>query len=205
LNRIQWKRIGGSAKIVIMFWQYFPLAHAIVFGLATVVLRAWLVGRSPFTFWGGNTPRDFAARWFYFWVPMADAAFLVWYAVTGNPGPPLLQSEALRWTGVVLMLVAPAWIVYSQAAMGSSWALGVIEKGELVTQGPFAVSRHPIYLGVRVTMTGQFLVIGSWPSFALWAASELLVQIQVRFEEEAMFARFGERYREYCGRVRRWL
>ncbi len=144
LNRIQWKRVRRSAMIAIMFWQYFPLAHAIVFGLATVILRAWLVGRSPFTFWGGNTPRDFAARWFYFWVPMADAAFLVWYAVTGNPGPPLLHSEALRWIGAVLMVTAPVWIVYSQAAMGSSWALGVIEKGELVTGGPLAGSRHPI-------------------------------------------------------------
>ncbi len=54
-------------------------------------------------------------------------------------------------------------------------------------------------------MTGQFLVIGSWPSFALSAASELLVQIQVRFEEEAMLARFGDRYLAYCERVRRWL
>jgi protein-S-isoprenylcysteine O-methyltransferase Ste14 len=188
-----------------MFWQLFPLAHAVAFGLVAVVLRAWLVGRSPFTFWGGNTPRDFVARCFYFWVPLADAAFLIYYAATGTAGPLLLHAGALRWLGLVLMVVAPVWVVYAQAAMGSSWALGVIERGELVTGGPFAVSRHPIYLGVRVTMTGQFLVIGSWPSFALWAASELLVQTQVRFEEEAMLARFGDKYRDYCARVRRWL
>jgi protein-S-isoprenylcysteine O-methyltransferase Ste14 len=39
----------------------------------------------------------------------------------------------------------------------------------------------------------------------LWLSAELLVQLQARFEEEAMEARYGALYRDYRAAVRRWL
>ncbi|WP_241023858.1 isoprenylcysteine carboxylmethyltransferase family protein [Burkholderia sp. Ac-20365] len=105
------------------------------------------------------------------------------------------------------MATALVGVVISQTAMGSAWRMGVDSRTptELITTGPFALSRNPIYLGIRVTMLGQLLVVGSWPLLAIWCMSELLVQIQVRFEEEHMFRLHAQRYAEYCARVRRWL
>lgn len=187
-----------------MFWQLFPLAHAILFGLVAVALRSWLTGRKSLTFWDGDSARDFVARCFYLWVPLVDVVYLIFYAVSGEPAP-MLDDVRVRWFGVLLMVAGPAWVVYAQASMGRSWAMGVVEDGELLTGGPFAITRHPIYLGVRVIMLGQLLVIGNWPVLIVWILCELLAQVQVRFEEEAMHVRYGKRYADYCARVRRWL
>jgi protein-S-isoprenylcysteine O-methyltransferase Ste14 len=105
------------------------------------------------------------------------------------------------------MAASLVWVVHSQAAMGTAWKMGVADDGtaQLCTEGVFAYSRHPVYLGIRLTMLSQLLVIGSWPMLALWVVSELLVQLQARFEEEAMQIRYGDRYLDYRKKVRRWL
>ena len=107
----------------------------------------------------------------------------------------------------MLLAAALVWVVLAQGAMGKSWKMGVDDAadGELCTSGLFAYSRHPVYTGIRVTMFAQLLVIGSWPALCLWVVSELLVQLQARFEEEAMQAAHGALYEHYCVRVRRWL
>jgi protein-S-isoprenylcysteine O-methyltransferase Ste14 len=198
-----------------MPWSLIPLLHACVFGLVAVMARVILVryrtGASPLAFDGANSAREFTARCFYVWLPLMDFVFLLSYALSHDPGPPLLQgllqSEAIRWTGTALLAVSLVWVVLSQAAMGNDWKMGVDDDAafQLRTDGPFAYSRHPVYLGVRLTIFAQLLVIGSWPMLTLWVASELLVQVQARFEEEAMETRYGNRYLDYCKKVRRWL
>lgn len=196
-------------------WSLVPLIHALAFGLAAVVLRlavAWRrSGTSPLAFGSSDGARDFTARCFYVVLPLVDLAFVVWYAFGGDPGPALWpawsDADALRWSGTALLVAALAWVVLAQASMGSDWKMGVDERhaGGLLTTGLFAHSRHPVYTGIRATLFAQLLVIGSWPALCLWVVAELLVQVQARFEEDAMAARHGDRYRAYCARVRRWL
>ncbi|WP_074295566.1 LysR substrate-binding domain-containing protein [Paraburkholderia phenazinium] len=69
----------------------------------------------------------------------------------------------------------------------------------------FAISRHPVYLGIRGALTGQLLVLPTWPVLVFWVVSELLVQMQARFEEMRMLKIQGPGYDAYCARVRRWL
>ena len=76
---------------------------------------------------------------------------------------------------------------------------------ELITTVPFALSRNPVYVGIRGTMLGQLLVIGTWPELVIWVVFELLVQLQVRFEEAHMARLHAQHYAEYCVRARRWL
>jgi protein-S-isoprenylcysteine O-methyltransferase Ste14 len=198
-----------------MSWSLVPLLHAIVFGGVAGAARLVLVwrrlGMSPLALGAGDSARDFTARCFYAWLPSADFCYLLLEAIAGLPGPSLWEGmagvEAVRVAGTVLLVAGLAWVAYAQAAMGSDWRMGVDDsaRGRLCTHGPFARSRHPVYLGIRVTMLGQLLVIGTWPALCLWAAEELLVQIQARFEEDAMAARFGSAYQAYRASVRRWL
>jgi protein-S-isoprenylcysteine O-methyltransferase Ste14 len=197
-----------------MFWRVIPLVHAFVFALVAVVGRIVLVAarerKNPLTFMLADSAREYIARCFYFWLPAADGLYLIVYAVLGG-GPALarfpLDHEWVRWLALVWMGAALGWIVLSQAHMGASWRMGVDDAAhaELMTSGPFAVSRHPVYLGIRATMLGQLLVLDTWPALVFWTVSELLVQAQVRFEEKSMSAHHGERYTAYCSRVRRWL
>lgn len=196
-------------------WSFLPLLHAGAFGLVAVVARTALVRRrggvQPIAFGASDSARDFTARCFYAWLPLADLVFLLVYAACDDPGPLLWQAMpwigTVRWIGASLLAVSLVWVALAQAAMGTSWRMGVDDggAGALLTSGLFSRSRHPVYTGIRATLFGQLLLILSWPMLCLWVAAELLVQLQARFEEEAMGARHGAQYREYRSAVRRWL
>jgi protein-S-isoprenylcysteine O-methyltransferase Ste14 len=75
-----------------------------------------------------------------------------------------------------------------------------------VTDGVFARSRHPMYLGMVFILAGVALGLGSAgavlvvPTFALWIRRRFVLP-----EEAHLEAQFGRRYRDYARRVRRWL
>ena len=118
-----------------------------------------------------------------------------------------LTRPALTWAGVALLMAGLAWIVAAQAGMGRSWRIGVDSESqtELVQRGLFAVSRNPIYLGMRVVLFGQFLALPNALSFAILMVGEVLVQIQARLEEEHLLKLHGSSYEDYRARTRRWF
>mgnify|MGYP001490612632 CR=1 FL=1 len=66
--------------------------------------------------------------------------------------------------------------------------------------GVFRLSRNPIFLGMRLTLLGLFLVIPNAVTLAVLVLGNVLVQVQVRLEEA-----FGEVYARYREQVRRWI
>lgn len=76
----------------------------------------------------------------------------------------------------------------------------------LVLQGPFALTRNPMYLGMLLILVGIAVAFGSvtpWlvvPFFAWHIRQRFIVP-----EEHKLEAIFGARYIEYKGKVRRWL
>ena len=77
---------------------------------------------------------------------------------------------------------------------------------ELITTGVFAYSRNPIYLGDALVLLAYALWLGQ-PLNGLWLLVFVwgLGRFQIRAEEAALSVRFGEAYRQYCQRTRRWL
>ncbi len=76
----------------------------------------------------------------------------------------------------------------------------------LITSGPFSISRHPMYLGMASILLGVAFIMGTVISFVFpmlfVVAMELLF---ISHEEEDLERIFGEKYREYRRRVRRWV
>lgn len=76
----------------------------------------------------------------------------------------------------------------------------------LCTHGPFRYSRNPIYLSDWFVLAGASLLLGTaWP-----LAFAPLIWIMIRFgvirhEEAHLEAKFGDAYRDYTTRVRRWI
>jgi protein-S-isoprenylcysteine O-methyltransferase Ste14 len=197
-----------------LLWRFIPLLHAGIFATLAVVGRivfAYGTGRHSLSFSSSSSVRDYVARHFYVWLPLVDGALLIFYAVTGDHGPLIIKGLAaiqiIRWCGVACLFVALIWVVAAQSAMGASWRMGVDEQmpTELVTLGPFSVSRNPIYLGIRLSLFGQVLLVQAWPTLLCFVVGDLLAQIQARFEEAHMRALYPARYAAYCSRVRRWL
>jgi len=118
-----------------------------------------------------------------------------------------LDFPLVKWIGLVLLLVSFAWTAASQTQMGTSWRIGIDKKNrtELVGKGIFTISRNPIFLGMRVGLLAVFLIIPSAITLLALVLGDILLQIQVRLEEEHLRGLHGEVYEEYRGQVRRWV
>lgn len=80
------------------------------------------------------------------------------------------------------------------------------ESSHLIEAGPFRFSRNPMYLGLLLILAGVFLLLGSLGPLVVVVALAWLITTQfVVLEERALEARFGDVYRRYKARVRRWL
>ncbi|CAD5107925.1 methyltransferase family protein [Zestomonas carbonaria] len=76
----------------------------------------------------------------------------------------------------------------------------------LLESGPFRYSRNPIYLGFNLIYGGIALLIHSWWPWILLPLLILTMTLGVIVPEEVVLERqFGDSYRRYRARVRRWL
>lgn len=118
-----------------------------------------------------------------------------------------LTHSTLNIIGVTLLTVAVVWVLIAQIHMQKSWRIGIDEdvKTDLVQTGLFKISRNPIFLGMRLMLLGLFLVLPSAASLVILIAGDLLIQIQVRLEEEFLTRTHGQAYLHYKQQVRRWL
>ena len=76
---------------------------------------------------------------------------------------------------------------------------------ELVTTGPYAYTRNPMYLGHLIALTGLAITLRSPRAALLAAAVAVWFDRRVRADEVRLSARFGEEYTAYSRRVRRWV
>ena len=89
---------------------------------------------------------------------------------------------------------------------GTTWEPWAPERSSaLVTDGPNAVSRNPMYVGMALVLVGTGLLSGR-PATCVAAAGLVgTLTPQIRREEEALAQIFGDEWRAYTQRVRRWL
>ena len=97
---------------------------------------------------------------------------------------------AVGLSGVVLWIVA-------MIHLGKS--LMVLPGGDrLVTQGVYRYLRHPVYLGIDMTLLGLFLAVGSTMGMVYFFVVVLPLNIiRSRFEEKALLRKFGDQYEIY--------
>lgn len=80
------------------------------------------------------------------------------------------------------------------------------EPRELVTDGPFQISRNPIYLGGLILMIGIAITLGSLITFIFPIALFLILNnVYIPREESILEKSFFEQYRAYLNKVRRWV
>jgi protein-S-isoprenylcysteine O-methyltransferase Ste14 len=83
--------------------------------------------------------------------------------------------------------------------MGNSWRIGINprEKNKLITTGPFARVRHPLYAFQIVMLIGAFLLLPTLISAAIVALHFVCVLIKAGDEEAHLEKLYGAEYRDY--------
>ena len=87
--------------------------------------------------------------------------------------------------------------------LGRNWSRSVTIKHdhELITSGPYAVARHPIYTGILIGFLGMAIAVSEVRGFLAFALFFVALRIKYRMEEEWMRSQFGETYAAYAHRT----
>lgn len=110
--------------------------------------------------------------------------------------------------GMMLLLASYSAVNYLQAFMHEDWRSGIDPHGDrqkLLTSGPFARSRNPLFLAVMTGQLGFFLALPSVFSLVCLVVGVVVIMRQAREEEKALARQFGKAYDDYRARVRRWF
>ena len=148
-----------------------------------------------------------------------------------GPWPPLIYLGAIA-IGIALTVIAPlpwiegplhdilfaaGWLLVAAGLALDITAIRALMRAKttvrpdgtaehLVTSGPFSFTRNPIYLGNTTLMIGIGLIAGSIWFLVLGLLAAFATQvITIVHEERYLKARFGKKYHDYAGRVRRWI
>lgn len=76
----------------------------------------------------------------------------------------------------------------------------------LVTGGPYRITRNPMYVGMALLLLSWCLYLAELVGLlAVPLFVTTMTILQIKSEETALVTQFGDQYREYMGRVNRWL
>jgi len=122
---------------------------------------------------------------------------------------PLLNERFLPrgtrtfWSGAAMTACGLLFSVWARRRLGSNWsqAVALKEGHELITSGPYALVRHPIYAGLALGILGSAVARGEWRGLVAAALVFAALWSKLRLEEKWMRERFGASYEAYSRKV----
>jgi protein-S-isoprenylcysteine O-methyltransferase Ste14 len=112
------------------------------------------------------------------------------------------HSSILGWTGVALCLLGFGLAINARWHLGRNWGMPMSrkEQPELVTRGPYALIRHPIYTGLILAMLGSAMGVNVFWALLLVPVGAYFIY-SARREETVMLELFPEQYAAYMART----
>jgi protein-S-isoprenylcysteine O-methyltransferase Ste14 len=107
------------------------------------------------------------------------------------------------WLGAAVTIAGLVFAVWARGYLGRNWSSSVtIKQGhELITTGPYAVVRHPIYTGILTGFLGMAIAISQVRGFVVVVLILFAYWTKLRIEERWMRSEFGETYATYARRT----
>jgi protein-S-isoprenylcysteine O-methyltransferase Ste14 len=133
---------------------------------------------------------------------------LLGYAADRAFGLPRFEFAAQKTLAALLILAATAMILWALASFRRAGERPEPWTGseKMIEAGLYRITRNPMFLGMAASALGVALWFGSWAMLAAAALATLIIDRLVISREEAYLEmRFGDAYRAYRQRVRRWL
>lgn len=139
-------------------------------------------------------------------LPLVVAAYLLAAPVVRVP---VLGERFMPWTpwtfwiGAALTVAGLLFSVWARVHLGRNWSgiVTVKQDHELITSGPYAIVRHPIYTGLLLAFIGSAIARGEWRGVVAVAITWWAFYAKMRREERFMCEQFGDAYQGYCERV----
>ena len=113
-----------------------------------------------------------------------------------------------RLTMVGVAVLGLSWVLWGYWVLGKNWARsvsGVRRDTVLVTTGLYGIVRHPIYLGLFISLTALALMAANLLVLLPTLALLIVLYASIAEEEVILIDRFGDEYREYKKRTPRLI
>ena len=137
--------------------------------------------------------------------------FGLWY-VLWKPIPIVLSPAAriaALGLGALLLFPGLGLVLWGRLVLGKMYnvssALGaqLYADQQLITHGPYAIVRNPMYVGIIAATLGGLLIYQTWS--LVFALTFFGLVIRARREEQVLAAEFGQQWADYCQRVPGWI
>ncbi len=145
--------------------------------------------------------RTEAPWWLQYYPPLVWLPFVVAYV------QPLAidLDQSVRFVGLLIATASAAFAAWAMWSLGRSYGIrmDIFDGHSLKTDGPYALVRHPMYLGIVLFHLGASLALESPLLLAVTALYVVpFTVIRIAAEEKVLREAFGERYLRYAERVR---
>ena len=141
-----------------------------------------------------------------FVAPAQDPVRHPWIGIHGialsHPVFTALRATAAGIAFLCLLMSVRCWL-----HMGKDWRMGIDphSRARLITSGPFAKVRHPIY-ALSIALMFCSVVVIPTPAMSVVAVLHItLMYLKARNEEESLLKTHGQSYSEYCRRTGRFM
>jgi protein-S-isoprenylcysteine O-methyltransferase Ste14 len=170
------------------------------------LITVWVVGSFTAKRDVGSSPR--VVRWLW---QLPLLALLI-FALAQNPHDDAVFLErvffnfgpTLGWVGALLTVVGVAFAIWARYDLGRDWGIYPKKDHKLVTSGPYAYVRHPIYAGAMLALFGSALT-GSMVAVVLFIISIIFCLRRIKNEECTMLSLFPGQYPAYQARTKRLI
>lgn len=106
-------------------------------------------------------------------------------------------SRGLVYAGLSIGVIGVLLWIAAMWSLGSSLAV-LPGTDQLVTKGVYRIFRHPVYIGIVLTLTGLFVACGSVPCLIYVTVVVIPLNIfRARVEEEVLLEQLGPAYQQY--------
>jgi protein-S-isoprenylcysteine O-methyltransferase Ste14 len=143
------------------------------------------------------------------WPPIIyGVAAAVGWALNRVIGLPLPVTPLLYNAGIILILLALAIDIWAALTFRRHRTTILPHRAAraLITDGPFAWSRNPIYVGNTMLVSGLGLILGiGWMVLAAFLAALAVQKLAIEREERHLAHSFGAPWHDYARSVRRWI
>jgi len=163
-------------------------------------IAAWFIYKKPEP--GKKREGSFSFAGFVVMISLIIAYLFFDYFLM-KPELPPTYKYCIDLISIVILIFGFSLAVWARIMLASSWSglPAFIEGQPIVSEGPYALVRHPIYIGVTAMLWGSFFVGEFFLFFLLAALGTVILYWKAKIEEALLLKYRGEGYRAYMDKV----